>query len=276
MRDDMHKVICERERPGSRAYNPKGDYDSRFRNRDAEDKFDQLDSLPRFESMTKRLGYEKRPFNENLEPLRRFLEKQCGRPWNKVKAEMLKIVGKESVIHRHVWQHVEGFVSENIVEVDGKLYERHDGGFSFRRRDSIQGTNLTLLKKGEGYVYLYVHPRTGILKKNKEYRSGGYFGGYAAHHAKKLADRMRKTDDPMVQLHKLAGIWYRVELMKATSLLVDPLAKYYQGEKEGWGYMSARTFYDMDAVMAVGKTRRALSKKDLKHHGLSNDQAEAA
>ncbi len=263
MRADMHKVICERERRGSRDYNPGKGYDRGHRNRDAEDNLDQLDSLPRHESMTVRLGYERRTFNENLE--------QVGRPWDKVKSEMTQIVGHESTIHRHVWQHVKDFVSENVVEVGGKLYERWAGWRYRSFGGDIPGTNLRPLKKGDGFIYLFVHPRTGLLHKNKEYRGGRIsFGGYTEDRAKMLAARMRKTDDPMVQLHKLDGLWYRVDLVKRTALSgPDPLAKYYPvsyGRVEG-----PHAFYGLDEVVASAATRRILSKKDLKAYGLTND-----
>ena len=73
MRPDMYKVIVERPRRGKRT-RPLA---IRFRN--------DLES-PAHLSM--RAVYDHRELNENLNPLRRYLRAQVGRPWSKVFSEI--------------------------------------------------------------------------------------------------------------------------------------------------------------------------------------------
>jgi hypothetical protein len=76
MRHDMAKIIVERPRRGA----------GRLRNRCKAFSED----LPRFLGVRRdaiRRGGEKH-LNENLQPLWRYLERQVGRPWNKVYSEI--------------------------------------------------------------------------------------------------------------------------------------------------------------------------------------------
>ena len=72
MRDDMAQVIVERPRlrGGSTRKGRTGDWDA----------------MPSREGMRRPhvLRGDPKPLNENLSPLRRFLERQVGRPWDKV------------------------------------------------------------------------------------------------------------------------------------------------------------------------------------------------
>jgi len=76
MREDMPKVIVERARRG----------DCRARKGRAR----SLDELPSKEGMRRRYAVsgDWKELNENLAPLRRYLERQVGRPWNKVYSEI--------------------------------------------------------------------------------------------------------------------------------------------------------------------------------------------
>lgn len=84
MREDMFKVIVERPRlVNSNAYKEDG---RQFRND---------------EENGTRLGIKKgyaysKGLNENLAPLRRFLEKQVNRPWDKVYAEIREQIDPRS------------------------------------------------------------------------------------------------------------------------------------------------------------------------------------
>ena len=75
MRSDMFKVIVER--PRGRACS---DGARQFRNDEA-----------RPPKMGMKHGYSSRKWlNENLAPLRRYLERQVGRPWNSVYGDIRK------------------------------------------------------------------------------------------------------------------------------------------------------------------------------------------
>lgn len=277
MRDDMDKLLCERERTGSREYNPRKGYDRRTRARDYEDEYDRMDAQPRHESMTRRLLGETRSFNENLEPLRRFLEKQVGRPWDKIKSEMTKIVGRESVVHRHVWQHVQDFVSEDVVVVDGKLFWRQTWRWGSK--------HLIPLDRDCRSVYLYVDPRTGILRRHRQWGSG--YGKKAKKANKKrreqeILDRRRETDNPLIQLHKIKGIWWEVILApygltdQIQDLLVEKPCEAY---RLNWydpaspiGIRPTRAMQECYGRAGVqGVRKRQLSSKEMKRYGIRND-----
>lgn len=54
---------------------------------------------------------DRKELNENLAPLRRYLEKQVGRPWNKVYAEIARHLRIDSTIQQHVRDHIRDFVA---------------------------------------------------------------------------------------------------------------------------------------------------------------------
>lgn len=53
-------------------------------------------------------GYK--TLNENLAPLRRYLGKQVGRPWNKVYSEICAHLKPASTVQQHVRDHIKDFV----------------------------------------------------------------------------------------------------------------------------------------------------------------------
>jgi len=144
MRKDFNKLLCERERIGS--------YKS-YRSVRHNKKFD--DEAPR-ESMKARYadGYNYKELNENLNPLWRFLDKNCGRKWDKVYSEIKSSFDARSAIGLHVYQHLYQSLAIKLVEKDGILYvnERYRG--------------IKPLKNS--WVKWYVHPKTGLLLKNKQ------------------------------------------------------------------------------------------------------------
>src|SRR4051794_39530831 len=126
MRGDMFKVIVDRPR----FYAPGG----KTRGRPMRD----MDALPSREGMRRRYKtHEQKLLNDHLAPLRRYLMKQVGRPWNKVFSEICEPLRLDSTMHRHLREHVEDFVSVN--------------GW---RRNAL----------------LYVDGRTGLLRSNKRKR----------------------------------------------------------------------------------------------------------
>jgi hypothetical protein len=99
MRSDMHRVIITRPRK----------LESAARKGRAK----PLEELPSKKGM--RRGVKERDgdksFKDLLSPLRRYLAKQVGRPWNKVYSEMKAGRRLDSVAQRHLLLHVEDFVA---------------------------------------------------------------------------------------------------------------------------------------------------------------------
>lgn len=89
--------------------------------------------------------------NENLSPLRRYLEKQVGRPWNKVYSEISTNLRVRSTVQMHVRDHLRDFVNLHPRIVYQSIWLR-DG-----TRERVE-TGWPQL--------LYVDPRDGILKRS--------------------------------------------------------------------------------------------------------------
>ena len=111
MRRDMFKVIVDRPR----FYQPGG----KTRGRPVRD----IDELPSREGMRRRYKiHEQKLLNDHLAPLRRYLVKQVGRPWNKVFSEVCQPLRLDSTMQRHLREHVEDFVSINGPQRSALLY----------------------------------------------------------------------------------------------------------------------------------------------------------
>lgn len=95
MRSDMAKVLVERSRRGGHN-NRKG-------------RSVPLDDLPSKESM-KRQHTDRKELNENLAPLKRFLQKSVGRKWNDVYSEICANLKLTSAVQRHILEHLEWYV----------------------------------------------------------------------------------------------------------------------------------------------------------------------
>ncbi len=129
MRADMARVIVERPRIPDP--NPR-------RGRAV-----PLDDLPKQQGMRRPYAPNGKALNENLNPLRRYLEKQVGRPWDKVYAEISAHLRPTSAVQQHVRDHLHDFVAVKPRRLANQLRQR-------------RGSDLW-------HQPFYVHPRTGLL-----------------------------------------------------------------------------------------------------------------
>ena len=56
--------------------------------------------------------------NDRLSPLRRYLHKQVGRPWNKVYSELSRAFDKRSLRGFHLHEHVKDYVATHVVKTE--------------------------------------------------------------------------------------------------------------------------------------------------------------
>jgi len=178
MRSDMAKVIVERPRRGAHFKYRKG-YKKALQKTPPEE-------WSKRESIYAHKGHTKF-FNEHLGPLRRYLRKQAGRPWNKVYAEICERLRLDSVVQSHVRDHVEDFVALDVVEIDGVL--RHNSGWRRGRPLGIAG-----------WTFLYVCPRTGILRLIKP--------------PARQTPPTRICETDLRQYHHIGELWFEVRLRK--------------------------------------------------------------
>ena len=125
MREDISKLICERQRIGSREKSVKTALKL-----DPHLDYEDFDSGPTYVSSARHrqegrcnpvavlMGKKKSPgmsknLNENLRPLYQFLLKSAGRPWNDVYSEICTNINPTKAIDYHVLQHVGWHVDVN-------------------------------------------------------------------------------------------------------------------------------------------------------------------
>ena len=185
MRSDMAKVIVERPRHGPRQKYAKG-YKKAWQKLAQED-------WPNREGIYAHKGHTKY-FSEHLGPLRRFLEKQVGRPWDKVFAEICQHIRVDSAMQSHVRDHVFDFVEIHVTEIDGVVC--HGSGWHIGRP----------LESGGRWMQFYACPRTGILRKLRV-------------RATKSTQRPVEqfAIDEMHEYRLLDGLWYLVEYRPVTA-----------------------------------------------------------
>jgi len=138
MRKDMAKVIVERPRKG-------GNFGRKGRARP----LDELPSQQGIRRPHRELGPTK-ILNENLAPLKRYLARQVGRPWDKVFAEIAAGLRVDSTVQKHVRDHVPDFVA-----IEPRRAIR-----IFRLRDGTKERIGTLWRQP-----FYVDPADGLLKR---------------------------------------------------------------------------------------------------------------
>lgn len=148
MRADMAKVIVERPRIGSRARGAAKGY------RRSSQRLG-VDEQPRREGMKRRAAGGTKSLNEHLGPLRRYLNSQVGRPWDKVFSEICAHIDRTSAVQDHVRDHVAQYVAEHVILIDGVPCDGA-GGWHY-------GEPLHQLR----YRPWYVCPRTGLLRRVK-------------------------------------------------------------------------------------------------------------
>ncbi len=250
MRRDMPKVIVERPRSGA----------GKLRNRKPVRDDDELlpSKIGVKRDARERGGYKS--LNENLNPLRRYLESQVGRPWNKVWSEISENLKPSNTVQQHVRDHIPDFVAIKTSLKDGEVWVDHRWS-----RGPLKSS----------HVRLFVDPKSGLLRRNKYWRSWA-----AKKRAQRVIDekarnaRMRVVS-PTKQLHLLAdGAWWEVTLapvptgveMRKTTYGVQRIVVEYPATDAvldaGLSSLSRKELYGAAGVYAVSK--RQLSKKAMR------------
>jgi hypothetical protein len=184
MRQDMYKVIVERPR--------RGKYGSAVAARLRND----LDGPMR---LGMRAGYGYRALNENLAPLRRYLHAQIGRPWNKVFSEICAGIDRRNTVQQHIHQHIREFIAIDVDLHNGRLID-------LAAEPRFLGTDSGMSQA------LYVDPRTGLIRPNKNYRSWRRSDAQRRQREQlEIATRRRVVDERMMLL-LLEDVWFRVEV----------------------------------------------------------------
>ena len=75
------------------------------------------DSLPKKSSMKPKTFCwdDRKQLNEYLNPLVRYLEKNCNRPWDKVYSEISKNMDRRGTVQNHIFEHLFDYVELTIL-----------------------------------------------------------------------------------------------------------------------------------------------------------------
>jgi len=154
MREDFHRVLTTDPRRGSRL---------RFtevRRSKNNATFDEEFSGGKesMKTQRRRTFQQRKSFGDHIQPLRRFMQKQVGRLWSDVYAELCELFDKRSQQLYHVHEHVlRDFIElKTRMGEDGVVQEksRWGGWEDITPTDNIRRQNI------------YVHPVTGIICTN--------------------------------------------------------------------------------------------------------------
>ncbi|MBN9119929.1 MAG: hypothetical protein J0I06_12335 [Planctomycetes bacterium] len=153
MRADMGKVLVERPRLRRRGGDsrPGKGYANQLK------KYFAAGNSPPSREGIKRRYTDRKHFNEHLGPLRRFLDSNVGRPWDKVYSEICKHVDRNNVVQKHILTHLFDYVVVHTILIDGEPCrgEAYAGRYGKPLRTS-------------GYRHQwYVCPKSGLLRKSK-------------------------------------------------------------------------------------------------------------
>jgi hypothetical protein len=207
-----------------------------------------------------RAGYQHRALNENLNPLRRYLRAQVGRPWSKVYSEIAGNIDRRNTVQQHIYQHLDQFVATKVEWQDDRLVDLTHGPWNW---------NASTLRQE-----MYVDPRTGLLRVNKNYRAWRRISRENAAEEQAKIDARRRTLSELRQLHLLDGEWYEVQLARLPdranlqARCFDVIAKKMIPRDEWFYSEERRRLYGSSGVYAVSK--RQLSRREKQAHGLTS------
>jgi hypothetical protein len=179
VREDMARVIVERPR--------------------IVDSFTRKGRVRPLEELPKRLGMRRsqrerggyKTLNENLAPLRRFLERQVGRPWDKVYSEIAARLRADNTVQQHVRDHLKDFVATRPLRAVSTWRRWGD--------ESLW------------YQPLYVDPRDGILRRTDRLPDVRVRRRKEAEqHNRLVSERVELSDTS--ELRRIDGMWYAVSL----------------------------------------------------------------
>lgn len=105
------------------------------------------------------MGGNTKYFNDDLAYLKRFLDRNVGKNWNKVYAKLSEQFDKNSATGLHVFQHLLDYVCLDAVFENGKPY------LPTHKRSSWHERTHYALYSTENTPRFYVHPKTGQLMK---------------------------------------------------------------------------------------------------------------
>jgi hypothetical protein len=237
MRPDMAKLLTEGERVLSGA--PSRKWGKRL----AYDPDSEYEDQPQRASMSRHAHGNEKELTDVLSPLKGYLHKSVGRPWDEVYSEIARNLDRRSVSGIHVFSHLWQYVDLNcwIGTETGKVY-------SDSKHGPITPSDF------------YVHPWTGLLCEAPN-------RGRWRHRPEKLPVERTGIPLPSNPVHGLwgksyqfiDGIWYYTEWTKEDR---------FAGYVALWNEIGRNPWRTKQELVILKK--RQLGKKELRRFGLRN------
>lgn len=220
MRHDMFKVIVERPRIGgygeTKGRRKEHNKRNSFRAYENEDVYDEPSCWEKIRPVGR--GADRKAFNENLEPLWRYLQTQVGRCWDDVYSDIRENLSPRNTVQMHVVQHLKWQVRMNCyLGEDGRVYERP--------KYARYGMPDPCLEDPTPYKYgFYVHPvtREFCVSPTKARKT-------------KKPEPTKFQVSPLVQFRLIDGEWCVVEFEKIPKSLGTRDKYPYAGRAYGLG-----------------------------------------
>jgi len=256
----MFKVIVERPRSGSRMR-----WSGRTR------RFLNSEDAPAKIGM-QRGHYSRKWLNEHLGPLRKFLGRRVGRPWDSIYSEICAVIDTRSTVKQHVLSHIEDFVAVKTKLVDGKVYE-------------IGSYSAVYTPLSDARQPLYVDPQTGVLMRNQERVSWQRKRREEARRRQAEIEARRRILSPTEQLHRVDGSWYFVRLAvlpdarKELRVVNGQRRELFVYEKR-WDVLRKSDVSSRDRTMSrelygrhglYAAAKRQLGRRELRRYGLKSN-----
>ncbi len=242
MRHDMDRVLVTRPRLGGKVRRKGRAY--------------PMENLPSRVGMKRALALAKadaKTLNEHLQPLRRYLHTQVGRPWDKVWSDIAAGLRGTSTVQQHVRDHVFDFVARDV------FLRGHDPWLrEFGRERPLR----------ESYHELWVDPRSGILRHNRHRVTWRQTLRQRRERTQRTLRARMVPGEGDVQYHLLAdGAWWEVILARHVEARApDAVPPMDVVLSSGLAALPPNELYDRERVYAVSK--RQLSRREAARLGL--------
>lgn len=222
---------------------------------------DELDEQSRHVK-PKRVGISRtdKQLSDFLSPLKGWLIKQAGRRWNDVFSELCTML--PSGVHAdHIRGHVDGYIEQHVVLVDGVPCTAEARGWT--RDEDICAARGVYVPINQSM--LYVDPIDNILKWGKRVLSYGWRGlrtfGRPAGYKRPVDPNVHVVGDS--RYDRVNGIWYaNINTGRMTSVL----DKYTYETDPVTGARRLKNVYRDEPVYI----RRQLNTRELRKLGLVN------
>jgi hypothetical protein len=158
----MAKVIVERPRRGHKDGPATTRMDRHMANQDVRCLNEDSPAFDNKVSMKRHvMRANLKELNENLNPLKRYLRSNVGRPWNKVYSDICKEISLNNAVQRHILEHLSHMVETNIIMKDGDPYVFV--GSRYRKSNADDDGYAPLEAWSSHWRVFYVNPNNGLL-----------------------------------------------------------------------------------------------------------------